>query len=65
MQKPASSPPVPRAAAQHSVGTATDAFSLPFRGTLLTFRAGQRVFAHAELRRAIEAHRLPVRFEDS
>ena len=33
---------------QHSIGVATDAFSLPFRGGLLVFRAGQRVVAHPD-----------------
>jgi hypothetical protein len=49
---------------QHSIGVATDAFSLPFGGGLLVFRTGQRVVAHPALRRAIEMHRLPVRFEE-
>lgn len=51
-------------APQHSIGVATDAFTLPFAGSLLVFRAGQHVLAHPALRRAIEAHRLPVRFEE-
>jgi hypothetical protein len=62
---PAPPPPAgPPGQAQHSIGVATDAFSLPFGGGLLVFRAGQRVVAHLALRRAIEAHRLPVRFEE-
>lgn len=63
--RPAATPPAgPPGQAQHSVGVATDAFTLPFAGSLLVFRAGGRVVAHPALRRAIEAHRLPVRFEE-
>ncbi len=61
---PPASAPGQAGQAQHSVGVATDAFSLPFGGALLVFRAGQRVMAHPALRRAIETHRLPVRFEE-
>lgn len=50
--------------AGHSIGHATEAFNVPYAGGLLTYRAGQRIVAHPELRRLIETHRFPVRFEE-